>query len=360
MHANQMAWVVVLLLGCTPGAKTSPTPADSSTDTDTASPSPSDSASPDDTAQPARCPDDMAPVPSDDPIYCIDRWETALSEDRTSFVSQPGQRPHVNISFDESRELCANTPMVIDGEVVGWRRLATLTEWGDAYDGVVGAGGSTYATGEEWPDDICALPTESGEQTYDDLQPTGSLPECVSVFGVYDQVGNSWEWADPEVNISVSGFLEKVGEAGVVLEVDADGQMTTTAAALDGLKLEIPGLRGTLAVNDEGVVIVANAIYEAALPFDYTGYIGVDEAAGGSRSMLLPVVVEQPPEEFAEVEAAAITTRWSEDGAPITAKVGCAYYSGGPNGCSAQTWFSGHPHDFRGTISARCAGDPVR
>ena len=302
----------------------------------------------------------MAPVPPDDPIFCIDRWETALSDDGTSLVSQPGQRPHVNVTFDEARELCANTPMVIDGELVGWRRMATLTEWGDAYDGVIGEGGSTYATGEEWPDDICAVTTESGQQTYDDLQPTGSLPECVGVFGVYDQVGNAWEWADPEVNISVSGFLEQIAQAGVVLEVDADGQMTTTASGLDGLKLEIPGLRGTLAVNEDGVVVVADAYYEAALPFDYTGYLAINTTAGGSRSTLLPVAVEQPPEEFAEVDEAAITTRWAEDGAPITAKVGCAYYSGGPNGCSAQAWFSGHPHDFRGTISARCTGDPVR
>ena len=37
--------------------------------------------------------------------------------------------------------------------------------------------------------------------------PSGSLEECVSVFGVYDQIGNYWEWVDLGVITDADGFL---------------------------------------------------------------------------------------------------------------------------------------------------------
>ena len=307
-----------------------------------------------------RCPEDMAPVPPEAPVYCIDRYEGSLSDDGQSVVSEAGVVPHVAVTFDEARELCTNTPVVIEGETVGWRRMATLDEWGDAYDGVVGEGGSAYPTGDSWPDDVCALTSETGEQLVDELQPTGSMPDCVGVFGVYDQAGNAWEWADPEKEIDIENFLERIAEGGLILTVDEAGQITSNSDELDNLRLEVPGLTGTLGVTDSGVVVATDVQYQAELPFDFKGYILAQaSSAAGSRSALLPVRVAQPEEGSRETEQAGLEMLWSEDGAPITAKVGCAYYSGAPDGCSAASAFNGHPHDFRGTIAVRCAADPI-
>ncbi len=307
-----------------------------------------------------RCPDDMAPVPPTAPVYCIDRYEGSLSADGLSVVSEAGVLPHVAVTFDDARVLCANTPVVIDGETVGWRRMATLDEWGDAYDGVVGDGGSTYPTGESWPDDVCALVSESGEQHVDELQPTGSMPDCVGVFGVYDQVGNAWEWANPEKALDIRNFLEQLAEGGLVLAVDDAGQITTESEDLSNLRLEVPGLTGGLSVDDTGVLVATDVYYQAELPFEFAGYIlAQSSGSSGSRSALLPVRVAQPEEGVREVEQASVEVLWSEDGAPITAKVGCAYYSGAPGGCSARSAFYGHPHNFRGTIAMRCTADPV-
>ncbi|HCH65385.1 MAG TPA: hypothetical protein DFR83_21445 [Deltaproteobacteria bacterium] len=356
MARTLFTFCAALLFGCSAsgGPKaTAGSPADS------AAPQPEDTAPPTDTPSAFTCPDDMAPVPADEPLFCIDRWEASMTADGQALLSQEGVIPQTGITFDEARELCANSPVVIDGETVGWRRMASLTEWGDAYDGVVGDGGSTYPMGEEWPVDVCALPTESGEPIYDDLQPTGSLPDCVSAFGVYDQVGNAWEWTDPNASIDVATFLERTAAEGLSLSVDEAGVITSENERLDGLVLEVPGIRGTLGLVEGGVVVALDVVYEARLPFEFTGFIGVASQSDRGRTTILPIVLEQPPEEFAEVDQATITVRWSEDGAPITAKVGCAYYSGGPGGCGTDGWFSGHPHDFKGTIGVRCSADPV-
>ena len=346
-----------IVAGC--GASGNPKASEEPSSVDSGEPDSEDSAAASDTPTAMICPEDMAPVPADDPLFCIDRWEASYTADGQALLSQPGVIPQTGITFDEARELCANSPVVINGETVGWRRMASLTEWGDAYDGVVGEGGSTYPMGEDWPDEVCALPTEAGEPLYDELQLTGSLPDCVSAFGVYDQVGNAWEWADPDAQINVASFLERTAAEGLSLAVDEAGVLTTESERLDGLVLEVPGIRGTLGIDENRAVVARDVVYEAGLPFDFTGFIGVTSQSDRGRTTILPIVVEQPPEEFAEVDQATITVRWSEDGAPITAKVGCAYYSGGPGGCGTDGWFSGHPHDFQGTIGVRCSADPV-
>jgi len=306
------------------------------------------------------CPEDMVPVPADVPIYCIDRYETSLSEDGLSLVSKEGVLPAVGISFDEARVLCANTPVLADDEMAGWRRMPTLAEWSDAFDGVVGEGGSTYPTGEEWPEETCAVLAASGEQVVETLQPTGSFPECVGMLGAYDQLGNAWEWADPERNINVATFLERSAEGGLEISVDEAGQITWLSGSLDRFNLEVPGLFAGVGVSEDGIVVATDVTYQAEDPFDFVGYLvrrpGSSEEG---RFVLLPVRVEAPEEGVREVPVAALEVRWPEDGQPVTAKMGCAYYSGFPEGCGGDTWFYGHPHDFRGTIGVRCAADPL-
>ena len=306
------------------------------------------------------CPDDMVPVPAESPEFCIDRYEASESSDRSVLQSVAGVEPLTGVSFLDARALCENTPVVIDGETVGWRRMATLREWRDAADGVVGEGGATYPTGETWPEDDCAVMTAEEEQVYATLQPTGSFPDCVSPFGTYDQLGNAWEWADPQLDASIGDFLARTADNGVELSVDDAGQMTWVSGSTDNLYFVVPGLFAEVRVDEAGVVVAGDVTWQAELPFDFVGYlVAGSRGASSGRVVMVPIEIAQPPEDATTAETATMTVRWSEDGAPITAKVGCAYYTGGPSGCGNNSWFFGHPPEFAGTIGVRCAADPA-
>jgi len=354
---NARLHVVFLAVGCT--ADTKPLPLDSAPPPDTA-----DSAAPTadtaDTASPPaapRCPDDMVPVPTDLPTFCIDRYEASLAD--THLASVADVLPHVGVTFEEARDLCAATPVVVDGQPVGYRRLATLIEWADAADGTLGEGGATFPTGEDWPEGTCAVLTASGEQVVDTLQPTGSFPDCQSAFGTVDQLGNAWEWADPALDIHIAAFLAAQDARGVGLTVDSDGTLWSTTGTPAALQVEVPGLFAGVSVAEDGRVVAADVTFQATEPFDYVGFlVSRDDISRTHTGFALPVRITRE-DAVPEAAFAPLTVRLDQDGAPLTAKVGCAYYSGQPGGCTTADWFFGHPPDFRGTIGIRCAADPI-
>lgn len=362
--------VLVMLVGCgsqsgvRAGKSTAGSGGDSATSSvDTSVTGAGDTADTADTADmvpaPARCPADMVPVPAEAPQFCIDRHEGAVSDDGRTVRSEAGLTPTTGISFDEARTLCAQTPVVVEGVDHGFRRLATLSEWTDAFDGELGPGGSTYPTGEAWPETECAVVGADGSSRYDALQPTGSHPECVSRFGVYDQLGNIWEWADPELDVEVATFVERRAAEGLELSVTPEGAVMVGAGSPTDLRVEVPGLFAQLSVDETGRVVASDVTFQATEPFDYVGYlVSVEDIARDRTGFALPVrITREDGIELAEV--APLTVRWDEDGTPLTAKVGCAYYSGTPMGCTASDWFFGHPREFSGTIGVRCAADPV-
>jgi formylglycine-generating enzyme required for sulfatase activity len=96
-----------------------------------------------------------------------------------------GVLPTTNLTWYQAVAACENSG----------RHLCTVTEWQAA------CGAGPFPWGDEpLAEDVCALPAADGTTTWDALQPTGSLPDCVSPAGVYDQLGNAWEWADPETS----------------------------------------------------------------------------------------------------------------------------------------------------------------
>lgn len=306
-----------------------------------------------------RCPDDTVPVPGDAPVVCVDVYEASLAPDGTTLRSVPGVEPLVGVSFVDAQALCAATPALLDGEVVGQRRLVGLQEWRDAADGTWGDGGLRYPTGEAWPEDLCAVLDAGGEPTTSDLVPTGSLPDCRSPFGVHDQLGNAWEWVDPGVSIDIALFVARQAERGRVVSVEAGTGEVTVAGDPSGWSLEVPGMSGTLGVDAEGRLHVVDAVFQAEEPFDYAGYAVERGDVGLERSgFVLPVEVERV-DGVPTAETAPVHVRWDQDGLPLTAKVGCAWYSGLAEGCTNADWFFGHPPGFQGTISPRCAAEPV-
>lgn len=320
---------------------------DGSTGTDGTGPADGTDGTEDTGTQPSPCPAGMAPVPAGSPRFCIDRFEG--SETNGIATTEAGAEPRIGVSFTEARSLCAATPAVAeDGTDLGTKRLATLQEWQEA------AGPAAFPTGEEWPEEgTCAVLTAEGERTVEALQPTGSHPDCVSPHGVFDQLGNAWEWADPELTLNQARFLSAQAERGVSLALDGD-----LLRVLDGdvgsFALEIPGLQGE-AEEEGGLVMASGVTFQAEEPFDYNGYLIHRESETEAHAdWLLPVVVLR--EGGADTATTApLRVRLEEDGQPITAKVGCAWYTGTPSGCRTLDRFFGHPHDFDGSIGLRCA-----
>ncbi len=171
---------LLLLLACAP------------TDGETGKP-PDDTG---DTGWTGPCPPEMAQVGD----LCIDRYEATLTDDDLGYddqigvypdtetlavaMSEAGVIPTAPLSWYQARGACLNAG----------KHLCTVTEWQTA------CGEASFPWGEEPPaEENCAVPAPDGTTPWTELQPTGSLPECRTPEGVYDQIGNAWEWADPEV-----------------------------------------------------------------------------------------------------------------------------------------------------------------
>ncbi|MDP2310135.1 MAG: SUMF1/EgtB/PvdO family nonheme iron enzyme [Pseudomonadota bacterium] len=130
--------------------------------------------------------------------FCIDAWEATLTGDTgeadqgdtwpettTSAVAEPeeGVLPTVLLSWYQASAACSNAG----------KHLCTVLEWQTA------CGTGPLPWGEEPPaEEVCAIPAQDLTSEWTALQPTGSLPDCRSPEGVFDQIGNAWEWVDPE------------------------------------------------------------------------------------------------------------------------------------------------------------------
>lgn len=292
------------------------------------------------------CPEGMAAVPPTAPTVCVDAYEASANADSAATVA--GAVPLVGESFDAARARCAATPAVTpDGVDLGPKHLVTLEEWRLA------AGDGVFPTGDDWPADTCAVLTAEGETQVSALQATGSFPDCVSDSGVYDQLGNAWEWVDPVLTLDRAGFLAAQADRGLSLSLSGD-QLVVTAGDPGSLSLEIAGLQGR--VGEAGGAIVATDVtFQADEPFTYAGYLIHREGESESHAdWMLPVEVLREGG-VATADQAPLVVRLGEDGQPVTAKVGCAWYTGTAAGCRTRDRFFGHPHDFDGTIGLRCA-----
>ena len=115
-------------------------------------------------------------------------------------------------------------------------RLATLSHWQDAGDGVIGAGGWLYPWGDDPSGGICALDKFQG-RSWNGVQKIGSQESCVSVFGVYDQLGNLWEWVDVERKADPEQWLAALRKDGWMVEIK-DSQIMITKGELLFLSLK--------------------------------------------------------------------------------------------------------------------------
>ena len=203
LRGSTVVALTLLLAACTP-AEDAPT--FQGDDPDAAS----DTAS-GDTAAASPCPVGMALAGA----ACIDVVETVLTGDlgdrnqgfdwpdgSTTAVAEPrpGELPTLHVSWYQADAACRNAG----------KHLCTVEEWVTACS----TAGTLYPWGDT--DDAttrCALVEEDGTQAHDALQPAGSLPGCVSPEGVFDMIGNAWEWADPGGEVNGRPATAKLGGA---------------------------------------------------------------------------------------------------------------------------------------------------
>ena len=133
-------------------------------------------------ARPLICPAsmilvDVPPGKSGRPFFkiCIDKYE---------YPNKAGTVPQVNVSYQDARDLC---------EKQG-KRLCTSREWQWACSGIEG-----YAYSYGWTYDKLACNSDGRV-----IEPSGNRNHCIGKFGVYDMVGNVFEWVKGADNNSAA------------------------------------------------------------------------------------------------------------------------------------------------------------
>jgi len=307
------------------------------------------------------CPSEMAAIRSGDQVlYCIDRHEVSVSiQDenaaldepaapfiaRGTFRSQAGSLPVLRISYDDAVGLCEKTPVVMDGVTVGYKRMPSLDEWLDAADGVVGPGGSAFPYGESYEPGRC----NHGDPEHGKLQLTGSFPGCKSAFGVFDQLGNAFEWADSGIRIDIAATLEAFAKRGLQLEIGDGGVLRVAESdARRLLRCDAAGMK-PLTLRRDADGHLSQGTYGSK---QHAAGILVFKDRPISSSNALPVAFLCEAGE----ERCTMMLRRNDEGQTVPVKVGGAFYTKSPWPDAAMN----HTHDFDGTITFRCASDPVK
>ncbi len=303
----------------------------------------------------------VSALPGDAALGDPDQWTDDAVVPTATASSSAAVVPSFTISFDQAVAICANTPVYgPEGQVAGHKRLPTAEEWEDAADGVLGPGGLNFPYGDELDLTACAMAVSDadGEPVYSETQPTGSLSRCVSPFGTYDQLGNVWEWADPELQVDTTAWFETAAAAGLVMSVDEEGRLVSEGEIAETLEIHAAHvLPNSFARGEDGTLRVeATWGGPEGRPPGYL-VVGIGELTA-TPERWLPIELMPIDPEASQGEG-WVVLRPDQDGTPFTHKRGCSYYVGEPQQCTNSVVFWDHHHDFRGTVGFRCASDPV-
>jgi len=143
--------------------------------------------------------------------FCIDRFE---------YPNKKGEKPSIKVTWFEAKVYCKKKG----------KRLCSGEEWEKA---CAGKNWYKYSYSDSYDASKCGL----GRKTTKDVYKAGSLSGCVSSYGVYDMIGNVWEWTDDPYNknyVKRGGYINAdAKEANCFIR---KGQSGKTAGIHDGFR----------------------------------------------------------------------------------------------------------------------------
>ena len=282
-----------------------------------------------------QCPEGFASVPQENPGFCVQPFEASITEEGAA-LSVQGNIPDVNVSFVAAQEACQKT--VLGGDSL---RVINHREW------KLAGGGGTYPWGESH-EERCVLDSPKMHGTWKDVQPSGSMEGCVSEHGVYDQIGNAWEWVDLEQTASREQWLKYLEAKGHSVEV------SQTLIQVN------EGLLAKLQYNAVCVDMKRVMLDQDLLAVELRKPISKDCLMAGQGYLWYQTNEirqgEKPPEPGSLLPVKLWGTRivWDKarDGEAVGAKVGGSFYSGGES--TLNSFWVGHIPSFDGSIGFRC------
>lgn len=281
------------------------------------------------------CPDGFVSVPNFESEFCVQPFEAVIAEDGT-VVSQQGNIPDVNVSFVAAQAACQKTE--IRGRSL---RLINHTEW------KLAGGGKTYPWGDN-NDERCVLDSPKMHGTWQSVQASGSMEGCVSEYGVYDQLGNAWEWVDIEQTATREQWIRYL---------EANGHSVEVSQTMIQVK---EGLLAKLQYNAVCVDMKRVTLDQDLLVVELRKPISKDCLTAGQGYLWYQSNDVRQGEKIPEPGSLLPVKLWGErivwdksrDGESVGAKVGGSFYSGG--GSTLNSFWVGHIPTFDGSIGFRC------
>ncbi len=161
------------------------------------------------------CPEGMSKVDLASGALCIDLYENSIGE--ACPVAAPSSLMDTKANIDATTCTSVSAPDVSPWTYVSFHQAKTLCA----------ARGARLPTALEWYEAALGTPDNGACNTNGGGAQVGSHSDCVSARGMYDMVGNVWEWIDGEV---VDGNFDgkPVPTEGYVMEVDGAGVAIAT------------------------------------------------------------------------------------------------------------------------------------